>query len=97
CEASKEELLEGLAHPSQSVRFASQRECARRGTNAVGSLLSVLKDADIPAVARVHALWALDAIDPRSAVGTAISLARTSGSPMPSAPVVRQSIRFLGE
>jgi len=97
CEANKEELIRGLAHPSQSVRFASQRECARRGTNAVGSLLGVLEDAQAPGLARVHALWALDAIDPRSAVGTAISLARTNGSSMSSAPVVRQSIRFLGE
>jgi len=97
CEASKEALLEALAHPSQSVRFASQRECARRGTNAVGGLLGVLGNAHAPALARVHALWALDAIDPRSAAGTAISVAGMSESPLSSTLVVRQSIRFLGE
>ena len=96
-EASNEELLKALAHPSQSVRFTSQREFSRRGTNAVESLLVVVHDHHWPASARQHALWALDAIDPRSAVVAATFLARTSGSPFESAVVVRQAIRFLGK
>src|SRR5881394_983477 len=41
-EASKEELLKAMAHPSQSVRLTAQREFSRRGTNVVESLLAAV-------------------------------------------------------
>jgi putative membrane-bound dehydrogenase-like protein len=96
-EASNEELLEALAHPAQGVRFTSQRECSRRGTNLVDGLIGLVNDHHKPALAQQHALWALDAIDPRLAVEPALNLTRMSGSASSSTAVVRQSIRFLGE
>jgi putative membrane-bound dehydrogenase-like protein len=62
-ETARAELRAGLSHPSKSVRLAAQRLLVGEGAAAVPSLLEALGDSALPAVARRHALWALDALD----------------------------------
>jgi putative heme-binding domain-containing protein len=53
-------LIQGLDHPSLSVRRDSQRKLAAKGAVAVKPLNDRLKHE--PGAGRIHALWALDAI-----------------------------------
>ncbi len=88
--ATTSELVSGLSHPSRNVRLTAQRRLADRG--ATQELLALLRDTSAPALARAHALWALDAIDGgRIARPDIIAVSRDSD------PVVRrQAIRQLG-
>ncbi|HXG47558.1 MAG TPA: HEAT repeat domain-containing protein [Methylomirabilota bacterium] len=65
--ADTAELLRGLAHPARSVRLMSQRRLAEvasvRGSAVARELAGLLGDAAAPALARIHALWALHALD----------------------------------
>ncbi|HMB05951.1 MAG TPA: HEAT repeat domain-containing protein, partial [Isosphaeraceae bacterium] len=53
--------LAALDHPAASVRLESQRILARMGERGVGPLVARLRDEE-GMLARLHALWALDAI-----------------------------------
>ena len=89
-EATTSDLLQGLSHPSHQVRLTAQRRLAER--RATNDLKALLRDPSAPALARSHALWALDAMDSgRSAYGEIIAVSRDTD------PVLRrQAIRHLG-
>ena len=91
-EATVEELIEALEHPSRDIRMVAQRRVAERGREAVESLTALLSRRAAPAVARSHALWALNAIDGGVAARTTILSAVSD----PDAAVRRQVARFLG-
>jgi putative membrane-bound dehydrogenase-like protein len=55
-------LIAALDHPAHSLRLASQRALAKLGPRAVPGLVERLKQAE-PITGRLHALWALDAIN----------------------------------
>lgn len=61
-EETQEDLIEGLAHPAESVRLLAQRRLVAWGPRSGPALLGVLGDRQAPARARRHALWALDAL-----------------------------------
>jgi putative membrane-bound dehydrogenase-like protein len=83
-------LSAALAHPAQSVRLAAQRKLAV--AKATNELRNLLINSNAPALARAHALWALDAIDAgASARPQIIEAARTT-----NAILTRQAIRQLG-
>ncbi len=77
----------GLAHPTLAVRLRNQRALARQGPSATTALVALLAGRPLPSgrvgagdsaeeTARVHALWALDAIGSppaRNAVRAAIA------------------------
>src|SRR5688572_2834721 len=85
------ELIAGLAHPAQSVRLTAQRKVAV--SKATNELSNVLANSTAPALARSHALWALDVIDAGvSARPQIIAVARST-----DAILSRQAIRQLGE
>ena len=54
--------IQALDHPALSVRLASQRGLARQGAAAVPLLIRRLQ-SEQSETGRLHALWALDAID----------------------------------
>jgi putative membrane-bound dehydrogenase-like protein len=96
-EATDEELLKGLSHPSQSVRLAAQRSVANTagtvsGQKLLGSLLSLLDKTNAPSIAREHAVWTLDAIN-----GGGFARRTVMGAVNdPDPGVRRQAIRQLG-
>lgn len=59
-QSSSAELTANLSHVDRRVRLESQWELARRGD--AESLVSVARDADVPAVARLHAVWGVGQI-----------------------------------
>jgi len=87
------ELTKALGHPVHAVRLSAQRLLARQGSNAVPPLLAVLGNPRLPAQPRIHALWALDAIDEaRPALPHVIAAARST-----NAALARQALRLLGQ
>lgn len=90
--ASPEELIQGLSHPARAVRLTAQRRLTDRGQEAVSLLSELLINPTAPAVARCHALWALDGIDGGESARTAIRSAIYSVEPS----VRRQVLRQLG-
>lgn len=84
-----DELIEGLKHPAQAVRLVAQRRLADRGTDATQKLVSLLKDRSAPARARVHAIWALDAIHGGPSVRQEIIKGLNSPN-----PAVREGVQF---
>jgi putative membrane-bound dehydrogenase-like protein len=60
-EATTGDLVRGLSHPSRDVRLTAQRRLSERGESR--ELLALLRDPSVLALARVHALWALAAMD----------------------------------
>ncbi len=92
------QLLAGLRHPAREVRLTAQRRLADLGRNGseevpTKELISLLPSASQPAIARMHTLWALDAIDEgRSARQEIITLA----SREPHHELRQQAIRQLG-
>ncbi len=92
CPATVAELLEALSHPAMSVRLVAQRRLAERGHQSHPDLVALLRDNSATAVARTHALWALDAIDHgRATVKLTQELAMRGDN-----LVRRQAIRQLG-
>ena len=89
-EAATNELLLGLRHPSRNVRLTAQRRLAERG--ATNNLISFLRDSSAPAMARSHALWALDAMDTGDSARKDILAASRDADPV----LRRQAIRQLG-
>ncbi len=89
---SVDELIRGLQHSSERVRLAAQHVLARRGAEAAKKLGKVVADGSLPPLARVHAIWALDAID--RAAGARSTIVKTLHDPSPI--VRRQAARQLG-
>ncbi len=84
-EASTDELIKGLSHPSREVRLTAQRRLADR--KATKELEAVLASGTAPA--KWHAIWALDAIGSgQNAIVAALQ--------DPDASVRRQAARQLG-
>ncbi|QVL29836.1 HEAT repeat domain-containing protein [Telmatocola sphagniphila] len=92
-EASNEDLIAGLKHPSQEVRLVAQRRLIERGPEVSKPLLTLLSDNSSPAYARWSAIWALDAISGDSPA-TRKDIAVYLGDSDPS--VRRQVLRELG-
>ena len=88
------ELLQALAHPAHPVRHAAQRALSQRGTNQIPALLGLLRDTQASANARIHALWALHAIDGASAIPAPDDDPILTTAP---APLLRQLLRQAGE
>jgi len=88
------ELLQALAHPAHPVRHAAQRALSQRGTSEIPALLGLLCDTQASANARVHALWALHAIDGASAIPASDSDPLLASA---SPPLLRQLLRQVGE
>jgi putative heme-binding domain-containing protein len=88
--ATVPELVRGLSHPSRSVRLTAQRRLSDR--KAVRELTAVLGDRSASSLARVHALWALDAIEGGRRARAEIVLASSDSDPV----VRRQALRQLG-
>jgi putative membrane-bound dehydrogenase-like protein len=84
-EASNDELVKGLSHPSREVRLVAQRRLADR--KATKELEAVLATGKAPA--KWHAIWALDAVGAGHP-----SIAAALKDPDPS--VRRQAARQLG-
>ncbi len=82
--------LAALDHPARAVRLESQRMLARLGDEQVGPLVDRLKRTG-PEPGRLHALWALDAINTPEA-RRAIREALTAESPR----VCLQAARSVG-
>lgn len=59
--APVEDQIAALAHPNFDVRLTAQRRLAPLGQTAAGALDGLLA-TDVPAVARVHAVWAQAAL-----------------------------------
>jgi putative membrane-bound dehydrogenase-like protein len=91
-QASVGELIEALSHSSREVRMVAQRRIAERGEDAVVPLTRLLKQKDAPPTARIHAIWALDAmkLDEPKRQGILDSIHDADES------VQRQAIRQLG-
>ena len=90
--ASDVELLRALAHPSRNVRLTAQRRLAERNSQPVAAALTaLLSEPSASAFARMHALWALDAMDEgRSARETILGLVRSDSDPALRRQVLRQ-------
>lgn len=89
---SSNELVKGLAHPSERVRLAAQRALANRGAASEKKLAKLVSDSGAEPRARLHAIWALDAIDHGVSGRSSIIKALADSSPA----VRRQAARQLG-
>ena len=92
-QATTEQLIEGLRHPSREVRMVAQHRLADLGAEAAPQLKQLLTNIEAPAPARWHAIWTLDAIDGGAAARTEILAVATNEN---SATVRAQAIRQLG-
>jgi putative membrane-bound dehydrogenase-like protein len=90
--ATTAELVEGLKHPAQSVRFVAMRRLAERSAEATGPVTALMNDTKAPPYSRWSALWTLDRMpDVAKHEDKIIGLLH---DPDPS--VVRQAVRQLG-
>lgn len=55
-------LIDQLAHPNYQARRVAQTKLAKLGQPAAEALSDLLKKDDVPAVAKVHAIWAQNAL-----------------------------------
>ena len=92
CQATLDELIAGLGHPSRAVRLVAQRRLIALGRDAVARLSRLVRDRASPLPARWHAIWALDGLDRGKAGSDAIL--EVVNDPAPSVRI--QSIRELG-
>ena len=92
--ATDKELVLALGHPSRNVRLTAQRRLADRNTPAVAAVLTaLLRDPSASAPARIHAIWALNALDEgRGAQDTMMALLRRDTEES----LLRQAIRQVG-
>lgn len=87
------ELIRLLDHPARDVRLVAQRQLARRGTRVTAQLGASVLDEAAPPRARIHALWALDALAGESGEALPV-LGSALASKVPQ--VARQAARALG-
>ncbi len=88
------DLLQALAHPAHPVRHAAQRALSQRGTNQIPALLGLLRDTHASDQTRIHALWALHAIDGAGGLSSPDSAPILTTAPT---PLLRQLLRQAGE
>ncbi len=88
--ATGSELVQGLSHPSRTVRLTAQRQLGER--RDARPVLELLRSTNAAGVARSHALWALDAIDGGSTAPAELLEAISDHDPI----VRRQAIRRAG-
>ncbi|MEI7683449.1 MAG: HEAT repeat domain-containing protein [Planctomycetota bacterium] len=90
--ASLDELVQGLSHPAQSVRFVAMRRVAERGAEARPALEKLVRDTKAAPVARWSAIWTLDLIgDGRGGRDSIVAVLGDA-----DASVRRQAARQLG-
>ena len=89
---TRDSMVEALGHPARSVRMTAQRQWAVGGKDNLPVLLNVLKSPSSSSLARVHALWAMDAIDGGSAARATVRAAVGASD----LRVARQAARQLG-
>jgi putative membrane-bound dehydrogenase-like protein len=89
--ATDAELIEGLKHPAQSVRFVAMRRIEDRGVKMLDAVVKLMEDRTAPPYARWTALWTLDRIDDIRKRDNVIALLK---DPDPS--MRRQAARQLG-
>jgi putative heme-binding domain-containing protein len=87
-------LLQALAHPAHPVRHAAQRALSQSGTNHIPALLRLLRDPHASDHARIHALWALHALNGASAIPAPDYDPILTTAPT---PLLRQLLRQAGE
>lgn len=91
------QLLGALAHPSHAVRLTAQRALARGGRRqqeaALREVHPVVSDRTTPVTARIHAIWALHALNGGQAARRAVIAATSDPEPR----LVRQAVRQIGE
>lgn len=90
-EATDEQLVAALSHPSRDVRMVAQRRLAER-RDPVRELLRLVDDRAADPRSRCHALWALDALEGKRGWRADQFLTADDPSPM----VRRQALRQLG-
>lgn len=90
-EATTEELVAALSHPSRDVRMTAQRRLAERPDSGI-ALRRLIDDRAADPRARAHALWAMDALEGKSGWRANASLTADDPSPL----VRRQALRQLG-
>jgi putative membrane-bound dehydrogenase-like protein len=88
--ATTAELVEGLKHPAQSVRFVAMRRVADRGDENLDAIVKLMEDPSAPIYARWTALWTLDRMGYRRRE----SIVKLLKDPDPS--MRRQAARELG-
>jgi putative membrane-bound dehydrogenase-like protein len=89
--ATDEQLVAALSHPSHPVRLVAQRRLANRGGAVVDRLKTLIGTVNTWGYARVHAIWALDAVDGGAAAREQIIRATSDNAPT----VRRQALRQL--
>lgn len=87
------ELIAALDHPSHQVRLVTQRLLSTQGPNVIDPLTQALGSNTIPPRARIHALWALHAVNRAILSSKAVALAAHSTD----LPLARQVLRQIGE
>ncbi len=94
-QASTDALIQGLSHPSRSVRMMAQRRLSERVSESVSiSLTRAAGTEPMPEAGRAHALWALGSTDAAMAVSLARRWLESTNAPL---ELQRQAARFLGE
>ena len=88
--ATDSELGRGLSHPSREVRLTAQRRLTER--RATTEVTAILRNTSASALARSHALWAIDAIEGNRSDSAEIIAAAADQNPI----VRRQVLRQLG-
>lgn len=88
-------LIDQLAHPNYQARRVAQTQLAKLGQPAAEALSELLKKDDVPAVAKVHAIWAqnalIDQLDGYSPAAEWIALLKD-----PNLDIRGQAARALG-
>ena len=90
-EATPEQLVAALRHPSREVRIVAQRRLSERRDAGI-ALRRLIEDRAAEPRARCHALWALDATDGKSGWRPDTHLTADDPSPL----LRRQALRQLG-
>src|SRR4051812_27765307 len=91
CDATTQELVGALSHPSHDVRLVAQRRLAER-EDAPQALARLMDDRTNSPLARVHAIWSLGATE--GGWGMGAPEVRVAAGNLPPA-VRRQAIRQL--
>lgn len=87
------ELLANLDHPAHQVRLVTQHVLSSRGSEVIDPLTQAVSSSNLSPRTRIHALWALHAINRAVLSSTAVGRAAQSTN----LPLARQAIRQIGE
>jgi putative heme-binding domain-containing protein len=87
------ELVGNLDHPSHQVRLATQRLLSSRGPDVIDPLSQAIGSDTLSPRTRIHALWALHAVNRAVLSSTVVARAAQSSN----LALARQAIRQIGE